>query len=196
MVLLIFRLNKVTGTEASFVLGKTMSFHKAIFKGYTKEHAANLADDADGIALLAEADLPIYLQCNLFGKNEVCFYQGRNEQIIINDGADNKVGSAIPLGGTKSGRNGDDFKAMNLVLIDRPTTYAATQVITFSLIQIQQNLSTVLTDEQAFGVSVTDHADANDRLDYDHGINLYFEFQTSNDHDVTQSFAIADATDV
>jgi len=191
MVLLIFRLSKYTGTNATFTLGKTLDIEKLVFKGFTKEHADNLAADADGLAPGTNSDLPIILASTLFlGDNRVCFYQGQNA--TINAGGETDIGNMIPLGGTRENRE-QPFRKMDLTIIDHRTTFAATTEISFSLLQIHNNVLTSLTSAQAFGSVVDDNSTASSRVPIDHGINLYFEATTTNAHNINQTFSIANA---
>lgn len=190
MVLLIFRLSKSTTTSATFILGKTLRFSKLVFKGFNSE-GGDSTQPNDGLSQAAAADLPIYLECSLFGDNEVCFYQGKNATSI--GVLASAIGNLIPLGGVLKDRE-SPFRAMNLTIIDQPTSFAATKTISFKIHQIHDNAVVPLTSAQAFGEIVDNNEEEAAIKPIDHGINLYFEATTLNGHDEEQSFAIADSS--
>ena len=199
-MLLIFRLNKDNGTQASFILPKTLDFSRMTFKGFTWERCDNLAGDINGVAPATNSDLPVFLHCDFLDDNEVCFLQGRNTTIIANmAGLDVGVGNMIPLGGIKEAREAP-FRQMDLKVIDRASSYEASKVLLVGLYQIQLGVAELLTPAQAFGAVENDVA-----LDalaepptapspYDHGVNLYFELDCDETHDFTQSYTALDST--
>ena len=192
MVLLVFRLNKHTTTSATFTLGKELKISKLIFKGFTLENCDNTAPDAADLSAASATDLPIYLQCSLFGDNEVCFYQGKNASINAVVGSDTNIGNFLPLGGVKAARE-TPFRPFNLTIYDRHQTLPATTTITFVLKQIQNSLISTLSNDQAFGI-IDNNADAPDTAPYDHGMNLYFEAVETSGHNGEQVFSIADSS--
>ena len=183
MVLAIFRLNKKTGTTATFTLGKDIDFDKLIFKGYSIDFPNHLANDADGQAPTT-GNKAIYLQTNFLTDNDVLFYQGKNATITP---AGNFVDHFIPLGSIKD--VGINYVKMDLTVIDFPTKFNSSDTLIFTLNQIEENIVAQLTSAQLFGID----ADAQPQ-DIDHGINLYFEFKTDQAHNKNQSVTIADAT--
>ena len=190
MVLLVFRLNKHTTTSATFTLGKELKISKLIFKGFTLENCDNTAADTADLSAADATDLPIYLQCSLFGDNEVCFYQGKNASINSTAGEDTNIGNFLPLGGVKAAREAP-FRPFNLTIYDRHLTLPATTEITFVLKQIQNSLISTLTSDQAFGATVNND---DPTTPYDHGMNVYFEAVETSGHNGEQVFSIADSS--
>ena len=185
-MLLVFQLNKVTGTEATFVLGKEFKFSNLKFKGYTIDNPDISANDANGIVPSVDGVLPLYLHCDAFGDNEVVFYQGRNATID-----DPVTDNLIPLGPIQT-ELPYTFLEQNLnIIIDRITTWEASKALTFGLYQIHNGNLDLLTIDQAFGVDVDDESTPNDSA---HGINLYFELTPCKSQDHDQTFTIANST--
>ena len=192
MVLLVFRLNKHTTTSATFTLGKELKISKLIFKGFNLENCSNIEADANDLSAADASELPIYLQCSLFGDNEVCFYQGKNAAINAAAGSNTNIGNFLPLGGIKAAREAP-FRAFNLTIYDRHLVLPATTEITFILKQIQNSLISTLTSGQAFG-TVNNNADEPSTAVYDHGMNLYFEAVTTTAQDGEQVVTIANSS--
>ena len=190
MVLLVFRLNKDTTTSATFVIPKTLVFDKMIFKGFSSERHDDTVVDGGGISFDTASELSIYLECGLFGDNEVCFFQGTNTTINNDAGSDTGVGNLLPLGGFKKDV-AVPYKQMDLTVIDQPTRLDAGFPLTLGLLQIQLGVVQPLTSAQAFGTLTNDGTPAGP---IDHGFNLYFELETMTAHDHDQTINIADSS--
>ena len=193
-MLLIFRLNKSTGTSATFVLGKNISFSKLVFKGWRADRGDNNAADDEGAAPQSNAALPVYLKCNLFDDSNVYYNSGRNT--TINAVTDTGIGNMIPIGVIKEGEI-QDFQHMDMVVIDKHTEYLSTKSITISINQVQINVVMPLNNNQAFGAIDNDAADPmipGSGAVYDHGISFYFEASLATNQDIEQTVTIADST--
>jgi len=178
MVLVVFRLNVDTGISATFTLGKELSFSKCILKAVEFENPK--FDEPNGGNAPTAGPLPIYLECSLFNDNRVLFYQGKNGTLA------NAVDNLLPIGAVGIA---SIYRELNLTIIDQITDLTSTDTITFTLKQIQEGVAANLVPGQAFGADTNTSTNATD-----HGINLYFEFITTANHDDQQSFNIADAS--
>ena len=192
-MLLIFRLNKLTGTSTTYTLAKEIRFNKMTFKGVTWEHNDNLAPDLGfESAPAVNSVLPVYLSMDCFGDNEIVFHQGENTTIT------NGIGNMIPLGGIKEHRD-YNYRKFDLKLIDRQEIWPVGKEITITLYQIQNaGVPEPLSNAQAFGAVNSDMAgvseEGEDPIPYDHGVNLYFEVDCDRSQNFTQEYTIADST--
>jgi len=184
-MLLVFRLTKATGTEATFTVGKEIIMDKLIFKGWSADFPQKGENDGAGNAPTA-GPKTIYLEMDCFDDNSIVFYQGRNNTI-----AGSTIGNMIPLGAV--GEVATGYNKFDMTLIDFPEVWEATKTITIKLRQIETNVVSSLTTGQAFGTDVdTDSGGPNNM---DHGVNLYFEVQRNPvAHNILQNFDIADAS--
>jgi len=178
MVLLVFRLNKTTGVSASYTLGKELSFSKCVLKAV--EFELPKFDEPNGGNAPTTGPLPIYLECSLFNDNRVLFYQSANTTLA------NAVDNLLPIGAVGIA---PIYREFNLTIIDQITDLTSTDTISFTLKQIQEGVVTNLVPGQAFGGDTNTSTN-----DTDHGVNLYFEFTTTANHDDDQSFNIANAS--
>ena len=187
-MLLIFRLNKLTGTSATYTLAKEIRFNKMTFKGVTWEHNDNLAADQGYSAAPAiNSELPVYLSMDCFGDNDIVFHQGENTT-INNAFGELGVGNMIPLGGVMENRD-FNYRKFDLKLIDRQEIWPVGKTITITLYQIQNaGHPEPLTNSQAFGAIDSDMGG-----EYDHGVNIYFEVDCDRSQNFTQNYTIADA---
>jgi len=183
-MLLVFRLNKATGTQATFTVGKEIIMDKMIFKGWSADFPSNAENDAAGNVPTA-GPKAIYLHMDCFDDNNIVFYQGRNNTI-----SGTAIGNMIPLGAIKEEKF--DYKQMDLTVINFPEIWEATKTITITLNQIEVNTVSQLTNGQAFGVDADTDGGGPNAID--HGINLFFEVERNpTQHNITQTFNIADA---
>ena len=181
-MLIIFRLTKLTGTSATFTIGRDIHFSKLTFKGFNMDFGDASKADAGGSNKPEDGGVPMYLDLDFVTDNEVLFYQGRNNTLGT------AVDNLIPLDAFLDGQQ--YYTPMDLKLINVPTHWTPTQEITITLKQISNNIIRTLTDDQAFGVAVDTTGD-----DFDHGVNLYFELELNraHDHDVPD-YTIANAS--
>lgn len=179
MVLAIFRLDKKTGVSATFTLGKNYDFDRLILKAIEIESPNAIEPNGGNAPTIGP--LQLYLDSDLFTDQRVLFYQGKNTTITED------IDNLIPLGalGTTA-----FYRELNLTIIDGVrTSLLSSDTVTFTLKQIMNNVAANMVPGQVFGGD-TDTLGA----DVDHGINLYFEFHTVNNHDFNQTVAtIADA---
>jgi len=196
-MLLIIRLTKSTTSAIKYTLPKEIKFSKLTFKGYSFERVDNLAADSLGLAPATNSELPVYMSCDFINDNDVLFFQGKNNTIRTAGGGIN-IDNMIPLGGVREGQTDEgNYSVMDLKLIDRQQTWEVGKEISITLFQIQKNVATPLTNNQAFG-SINDDGSSDPAIPgsgpspYDHGCNLYFEFQNNEGHDFTQSYNVAD----
>ena len=179
-MLVVLRLNKVTGTSATYTLGREINFNKLYLRGVGFDFPSKTEPDAGGNAPTT-GGRAVYLDMSILNDNHVLFFQGRNTTIT---GIDN----LIPLGIVEDA--GVPYRKMDLKLICNPTTYEDTQTITLTLKQIEAGVVTNLTNAQAFGSDQDSQP-----VDIDHGVNIYLEFEgLSSNNYATSNFTIANAT--
>lgn len=182
MVLSIFRLNKKTGTSATFAYGRNINCREIIFRGFSVDFPSGTtsADSAGNNPTTGPKTM--YVKIDLLNDNDILFFQGKNNTIAGN------IDQFIPLGGI-----GDAtvlYQKMDLPISRRIHRLAATDTITLSLHQIEENVLAALNNNQAFGIDQDVGTN-----DIDHGINLYIDFiPDSTTNTELADYQIADAT--
>jgi len=184
-MLLIFRLNKATGTQATFTIPNNLEFQKLIFKGYSLEFPDRAAVDGAG-NIPTNGGKTFYLQMDCFGDADIMFFQGRNNTIT-----GSAIGNMIPLGNYLATKM--DYQKMDFTVISHPQTWENGKTIEITINQIEANTVRQLTNAQLFGVD--EDADAGGANAIDHGLNLYFELEPTVSLQETEiSVDIADST--
>ena len=179
----IFRLSRLTGTEATFTIGREITFTKLIYRGFVAENVDITSfakgDFAEGIAL------PVYAECDFLTDANLILNNGN---LTTEDGPQNM----IPLSGL-DGWSSSLEGQLTLISHPTPTTWAAGKTVTIALFE-SDNAGTLsaLPVAAAFGAALITEGGSN----FVHvGINLYFEFVTDQRFDNTSTGAtIADAT--
>jgi len=185
-MLIVFRLDKTTGSTATYTFGREINFKKITLRGVSFENTDPAATDGTGAIPTTAGGLPVYLHLDLFDDNEVLFYQGRNTTLAsANPSVDNLIPIAI-IPHTTGGAI--PFQHMDLKIRDQIGVLESTDTITIKILQLQQGVLTALTTPQMCGADTDDGANA-----ADHGVNLYFEFELTESQDHDQTGAIADA---
>ena len=182
----IFRMSRHTTCTHTFTVGTQIDFNKCTFLGAEIENSdGGLATGAANLdaELNFDSTNQIYMECDAFDENNIILNAKFNSSVpainnLIPLGA---IATADPLG-PKTKRFMD---GKGLVLIRHPTTWGADKQITITLREISRTGAVTTTPlGAAFGIATL----TNEGSDYvNAGINLYFEFELTSDHNYNQS---------
>ena len=182
----IFRMSRHTTCSYTFTIGTEIAFNKCTFLGCEIENsdgalatgAANMDSEVN-----LDSTNQLYAQMDCFDENNIILNAKFNNTVPA-------INSLIPLGAiTTQEAVGPTTKrymdGKGLVLIRHPTVWAADKQVAITLREISRTGAVTTTPlGAAFGTATLTDGGS----DYvNGGINLYFEFELTTDHDYLQS---------
>ena len=176
----IFRLSRLTGTNALFTIGREIHFDKLIYRGYSVDNY-NPANTAS-YHFDKEFPVPIYADCSFLNENN----------IILNNGnltTDDESQCFIPLGAVE----GTTQILEDMCLSSKPEVWEADKQVRIRIREIEVDGGVIDSPLSAiFGDTLQEESTTN----YAHaGINLIFEFTETMAHNhLIGTVAIADST--
>jgi len=179
-----FRLSKISGNSHTFTIGKEIIFDKMTILGVQFD-----SPDKDQSTLIGSAgEQPLYLYTDILDHDNVIFNNGKAASITAN------MTHLIPLSTIATALPDTSYRSIDgITIIDKLTTFNATDTITWAIKEIAGNGTTV-TNASADTLYGIDTLLADAAQPVDRGINIvcYFHLQRDS-HAYSGDASLADS---